>query len=81
MGFPKLTTGARSGQSFDCPDCGTPMPLKVLQSNAGHYLGHWCDSDPNAECNWSQWSRETRYYPTREAAQQALDDDSFISSR
>jgi hypothetical protein len=26
-----------------CPDCGSPLPVKVLRSAAGYYLGRWCD--------------------------------------
>lgn len=77
MALPGETTGARRGQSFPCPDCNAPMPLKVLQSNAGYYLGHHCTTDD--ECGCSPWSRETGYYPSRETAQQALDTNEFHS--
>jgi len=51
-----------------CADCGASMPLQVCCSAAGYYLGYLCEM-----CG--PWSRETGYFPTREAAQAALDTD------
>lgn len=46
--------------------CGVELPLQVLQSAAGFYLG---TSDPQE----GPFSRESDcYWPTREAAQAAL---------
>lgn len=46
------------------------LPLKVLESGAGFYIGTFDDSGP---C-----SRESEeYYRTREAAQWALDNNDF----
>jgi hypothetical protein len=51
-------------------------PVKVLQSNAGYYLGR--DFHPEGE-EWTEpGSRESNYYPTLEDAQQALDNDSYL---
>lgn len=48
-----------------CPDCKQPLYLEILQSGAGFYIGTRCDCGP--------YSRESGYYPSREAAQKALD--------
>jgi hypothetical protein len=55
----------RSGADPTCEDCGVTVTLQVCSSNAGYYLGTWCNCGP--------YSRESDYYPTREAAQLALD--------
>ena len=46
-------------------------PFKVMQSAAGFYIGtsEW---DNDFKCDMP-YSRESGYYPTQEAAQQALD--------
>jgi uncharacterized Zn finger protein len=44
-----------------CPDCGHEMPLRVLSSGAGYYLGHTC-----IECG--PWDRITHYYKKQEDA-------------
>lgn len=49
-------------------DCGAILPLRVLKSNAGHYLGFFCLSH-------GPYSRETEYMPELEA--QALLDKVF----
>ena len=41
--------------------CGTVMPLKVLNTPAGYYLGYWCPSE-------GPYSRETDYM-TKENAE------------
>jgi hypothetical protein len=43
-----------------CTDCNKPLTLTVCESAAGFYIGRWCDCGP--------YSRESGYYPTREAA-------------
>lgn len=54
------------GHSFSsCPDCGTVLVPQVCRSAAGHYIGTYCRCGP--------YSRESGYYPTREAAQADLD--------
>jgi len=55
----------------ECMDCGNRLPAKVLQSAAGHYIGTWCSC-----CG--PYSRESGYYPTSEAAQEALDNNTFF---
>ena len=46
--------------------CGLRLPLQVLRSAAGHYIGTFDESGPV--------SRESvEYWPTREAAQAALE--------
>lgn len=59
-----------SGAPTTCPDCGEfVLPFKVLQSAAGWYIG--------TECNDGPYSRESGYFPTREAAQTALKDNTW----
>lgn len=57
----------RLGASPYC--CGAKLPLKVLQSNAGFYIGTFCP-----QC-FSPYSRESHYYPSWEEAQDALKND------
>lgn len=52
-----------------CIDCGEVYVLKVCQSFSGYYIGTECECGPN--------SRESRYYPTKEDAQYALDCGEF----
>lgn len=50
---------------------------RVLSSAAGHYIGRtYHDPEIGSECPYSRESLE--YYPSREAAQEDLDTDSFI---
>jgi hypothetical protein len=46
-------------------NCGTWLPLKVYSSAAGYYLGYFCNC-----CG--PYSRESSYFPSREAAEKAL---------
>ena len=48
-----------------CPDDGEPLPLQVLQSAAGFYIGTSCP-----QCG--PYSRASDYFPTREAAEAEL---------
>lgn len=52
-----------SGAPNKC--CGKKLKLQVLQSGAGYYIGTFCN-----KCG--PYSRESHYYPTREAAEKAL---------
>lgn len=52
-----------------CEDCGVVLHLQVLRSNAGYYIGTFCNCGP--------YSRESDYYPKREDAQIALDSRNF----
>lgn len=54
----------RSGAPDTCPDCHMNLVMQVLRSNAGYYIGTQCDCGP--------YSRESGYFPTREAAYSAL---------
>jgi len=47
-----------------CRTCYVAMPLSVLLSAAGHYIGRSCDCGPH--------SRETSYYSTIDEAQADL---------
>jgi hypothetical protein len=58
MTIPGETVGMRSTV---CMDCKARLYLKVLHSNAGYYIGFWCDY-----CG--PYSRESGYYKTRELA-------------
>lgn len=46
--------------------------LQVLKSNAGYYIGRTQDFFP--------YSRDSGYYPTKESAQQALDQATIRTS-
>ena len=46
--------------SRTCEDCNTELPLKVLRSAAGHYLGYWCP-------NCGPYSRMSSYYDKEDA--------------
>jgi hypothetical protein len=58
-----------SGASQYCPDCGKLLVFQVLKSNAGYYIA--------TECSCGPYSRESGYYKTREAAQEALNYGEF----
>lgn len=52
--------------------CGKSLPLQILHSRAGHYIGTF-DDEACAPC-----SRESlEYFPTKEKAQQALETGSW----
>ena len=51
MAFPGELRGI---EGTTCDGCGTDLPLKVLSTRAGHYLGYWCP-------NCGPYSRETGY--------------------
>jgi hypothetical protein len=55
----------------ECMDCGNHLPAKVLKSGAGYYIGTFCN-------NHGPYSRESGYYPTREAAQDDLEKGIFF---
>ena len=59
-----------SGAPQTCPDCGVTLNLEVLQSAAGYYIGTQCRCGP--------YTRESGYFKTRQAAEQALKDGSWI---
>lgn len=48
-----------------CEDCKSDMPLQVLRSNAGYYIGYSCK-------NCGPYSRESGYYRNREDAEKDL---------
>lgn len=54
----------------NCMDCGAHLPAKVLRSGAGYYIGTFCDC-----CG--PYSRESGYYPTKDAAKAALEDGTY----
>ena len=54
-----IATGAEPRR----PDCQAMPRLAVQRSGAGFYIGTWCLCGP--------YSRESGYYPTREAALEA----------
>jgi len=47
-----------------CSECGEPITMEVLSSNAGFYIGTMCCEGPI--------SRESGYYPSRDRASAAL---------
>jgi hypothetical protein len=58
-----------TGAPTRCPDCKKNLVVEVLHSNAGYYIGTWCDCGPN--------SRESGYYRRSEDAQRDLDSGNF----
>jgi len=50
----------------NCEDCGADLPLQVLMSGGGYYIGTFCP-------NCGPYSRASDYFRTREAAQAELD--------
>lgn len=53
-------------QAFtQCADCKKPLKTEVLKSNAGFYLGTWCD-------NCGPYARESSYFATRAQAESTL---------
>jgi hypothetical protein len=63
MVLPKETI--HRGADNHCSECKQELKNQVLMSNAGYYIGTQCCCGP--------YSRESHYYPTRKAAQLALD--------
>ena len=55
-----IATGAQPR----CSDCARMPRVDVYRSGAGYYVGTYCHCGP--------YSRESGYYPTREAARAAL---------
>lgn len=53
-----------------CEDCGTQLPLKVLHSGGGYYIGFFCPI-----CG--PYSRESGYYRTPEEAEAALNTGTY----
>lgn len=69
--IPGETLASRPSTEYHaCLDCGNLMVPKVLYSNAGWYIGTCCD-----RCG--PYSRESGYYPTADAAHNALAAGSF----
>jgi len=61
-----LVTELPAGSTCTCVDCGKAMPIAVLSSAAGYYVGFFCPS-----CG--PYSRESQYFRKREEAQEALE--------
>lgn len=53
-----------SGAPSTCSECGVKLKLQICRSPAGYYIGTLCECGP--------YSRESGYYPTHEAAEDAL---------
>jgi len=53
-----------------CMDCGTTLPIKVLRSNAGYYIGFFCP-------NCGPYSRESEYYKHEHEAKAALEGGAY----
>ena len=66
--FGRDEQGQRQPNSLDivkCEDCGEDMPLSILKSAAGFYLGRQCSCGP--------YSRDSGYFKTEEEAKKALE--------
>ena len=59
-----------AGMVATCVDCDTEMPIEVLMSAAGYYIGTFC-----SQCG--PYSRESGYFRTRDEAQLALDSGAY----
>jgi hypothetical protein len=55
----------------DCDICGGEPFIGVCQSNAGYYWGSRCSN-----CG-QPFSKESQYYPSKEACQKAKDTDTM----
>jgi len=62
-----MVSGAESGMTptIKCEDCDSDLPLQVLHSGAGYYIGRHCP-----QCG--PYSRETGYYKYRDIAEYTL---------
>jgi len=58
-----------SGGPETCPDCGKTPTLGIYRSNAGYYIGTYCDCGP--------YSRESGYYSTREKSNEAFEQGGY----
>ena len=58
-----------SGAADVCEDCGVKVELAVLFSNAGFYVGTYCGCGP--------YTRESEYYESQAAAEEALSSGDF----
>jgi len=67
MVLPKETIAR--GADATCSDCGVTPTLGVYSSQAGFYIGTYCDCGP--------YSRESGYYKTQEEAEAALKKGDF----
>jgi hypothetical protein len=63
-----VIAGELQGVNGAVCDCGAKLKLDVWMSAGGYYLGYWCE-------NCGPWSRESDYYPTRVAAEKALESE------
>lgn len=54
-----------------CEDCESDLPVVVLHSAAGYYVGQWCQNDGP----YSRLSEE--YYSTQQLAELALKNNTF----
>lgn len=71
MALPGETiTGKNGTYDSTCSVCGKFLPLKICRSNAGYYVGTWCDL-----CG--PYSRESGHYHTKEEAAASLKTGNF----
>lgn len=50
---------------IECEDCKASLPLQVLMSGGGYYIGRFCE-------NCGPYERCSDYFPSREAADSEL---------
>ena len=58
-----------SGASDRCPVCKEKLPLRIMRSGAGYYIGTGCCVGP--------YSRESGYYGSQELAERMLEAGTF----
>lgn len=58
-----------SGANPTCDECGVTVTLDVFRSNAGYYIGTYCNCGP--------YSRESGYYDSKEGAMKSLHEGGY----
>jgi hypothetical protein len=69
------TTGRKTADVFaeKCCECKTVMPLEILSSAAGFYIGHYCP-----KCG--PHDRKSGYFPDKAQANRAFSDWGLLAS-
>lgn len=62
MTLPRETLA--TGAATQCPTCHVVLTVDIHRSNAGWYIGTWCECGPH--------SRESGYFRTAAKAREAL---------
>lgn len=60
----------RSGVQPVCPDCKIELALQICRSNAGYYIGTYCQCGP--------YSRESDYYGNKDELSKAWEEGNVM---